>query len=177
MLDKLKVAVVLVVIGAVAGLLIYGTNALTEEPIEINLLEQEENYYKEIFSLDETTEIDVVKHDLDGDLEQEIIIRDTLGNVIGTIYKGSERNSYGDITVLVGIAVDGTIANVIIASTTNTPTFVKNIEKNYLPNFVGRDSSDVTFDAKTGASFTYGSVQGFVEAATAYYQANGGDAS
>ena len=46
---------------------------------------------------------------LTGDLDEEITVSDFSGTVLGYIYKSTETNNYGDIIVLVGIAVDGTI--------------------------------------------------------------------
>ena len=115
--------------------------------------------------------------DIDGALDQEITIRenDEFGDVIGYVYKDATKNNYGDITVLVGIKLDGTISNVVIASTGNTPTFVNKIKSKYLVNFVDQDISDVTVDTFTGASYTYGSVVETVELANTYYSMNRGD--
>jgi len=177
MLDKLKTALVLVVIGAISGLLIFGANEVTQDGIAANRLAKEQGYYREIFDLVEGADITTVTTDLTGDLDEEITVSDFSGTVLGYIYKSTETNNYGDITVLVGIAVDGTISKVIISSTTNTPTFVNKIEKNYLDPFDGQATDDVVYDARTGASYTYGSVSKFVEASSSYYEANRGDAS
>jgi Na+-translocating ferredoxin:NAD+ oxidoreductase RnfG subunit len=105
---------------------------------------------------------------MEGTLQERItlMVEDT---TIGVVYKGTDNNSYGEITVLVGIHPDGTIAEVAIGATTNTPIFVNIIETDYLDPFTGMEVSDVTFDAKTGASYTYGSVEDIVRAASAHY--------
>ncbi len=175
MLDKLKVAVVLVVIGAISGALIFGANYITEDVIIANAIEKEFNYYAEIFDLDAIpTEENVEKTLLDGVLTEEVVLYDNLGAVVGYIYKGADKNSYGDVDVLVGVNLDGTIRSVVISNSSNTPTFVNIIKTEYLVNFEGQDMQDVTFDAKTGASFTYGSVQKIVDAASTYFQENRG---
>lgn len=175
MIDKLKIALVLLIIGAVSGGLIYLTNELTEDGITEIRAERERSYYKEIFdvSVDDIITYDVAS--LTNGLEEEVIVYDENDVVIGYIYKGSETNTYGSITVLIGVRTDGTIANVVISNTTNTPIFVKKIETDYLSPFAGQDTSDVQFDDRTGASYTYGSVQKFVDLAAQYYQANRGD--
>ena len=177
MFNKLKTAFVLVVIGGLSGAIIFGVNELTYKQIEENLQEQEESYYKEIFNLSDDDVIYLEYLELDGALDQEITIRenDEFGDIIGYVYKDATKNNYGDITVLVGIKLDGTISNVVIASTGNTPTFVNKIKSKYLVNFVDQDISDVTIDTFTGASYTYGSVVETVELANTYYSMNRGD--
>jgi|LGVF01.2.fsa_nt_gb electron transport complex protein RnfG len=176
MLDKLKIAAVLVVIGMMSGFLIWGTNEITAEGIATNKILKEQGYYKEILGLDEdfvlAEELSIIL--LDGDLVEEVIITDPAGNIYGYIYKGSERNNYGDITVLVGINLDGEISSVVISGTSNTPTFVKKITDDYLSPFAGQDIDNIEYDSRTGATFTYGSVSKFVEAAATYYSENRG---
>lgn len=174
MLSKLKVAIVLLVIGAVSGFLIWGTNELTYEDIIRNREIREQGYYKELFELDESATITFDKVEVTDDLE-EIVIYDQDGVVVGYIYKSEDTNSYGDVVVLMGVRSDGTISNVIISSTTNTPTYVKNIRDNYLEPFSEQDASSVEFDSSTGASFTYGSVTKIVKSGTEYYEENRGD--
>ncbi|QMS84282.1 FMN-binding protein [Candidatus Xianfuyuplasma coldseepsis] len=178
MLDKLKTALVLVVIGAVSGALIFGTNLLTEDRIEENIRNQEFGYYAEMFDLDAIpAEEDVVETPLDGPLEVELELFDGDGNFAGYIYRGSDKNSYGDVTVLVGITTNGTIQQVVISDSSNTPIFVKKIEGDYVTPFIGQDVSNVTYDERTGASFTYGSVEKIVDAAVTYFETNRGGAN
>ena len=174
MLAKLKMALVLLMIGSISGALIYGANEITYQRIADNILEKEEGFYKEIFDIDETIEIDYVETELDDGLIQIIITMHEDGTLIGYVYKSSEKNNYGTITVLVGIK-DGVIQNVAISDTTNTPNFVKLIENEYLSNFSGQVTTDVTYDTKTGASYTYGSVSDVVEKALIAYNAEGSD--
>jgi electron transport complex protein RnfG len=174
MLDKLKVAIVLVVIAAVSGFLIYQTNELTYEGIAANKLEKERGFYREIFGLEDDADITATVLDIDGDLKEEIVIEDADGNVIGYIYKGEETNNYGDITILVGVKVNGDISNVIISSSTNTPIYVKKIKDDFLEPFMSYSTDDVVYDSSTGASYTYGSVEKFVGAAADYFNTNRG---
>jgi electron transport complex protein RnfG len=174
MMEKLKTALVLVIIGAISGFLIYGANELTEDGIAQIRSEKEQNYYKEIFDLSSDADVTFDFISLDSVLEQEVVLTDSNNQVIGYVYKGTDNNNYGMVTALVGIGVDGKIANVVISNTTNTATFVKNIETNYLSPFSGQDSAAVTFDAKTGATYTYGSVSKIVDLATTYFQENRG---
>lgn len=176
MLAKLKTALVLVIIGGFSGLAIWATNEATFETIQENARIKEENFYKEIFELDSDFEIEFEKTDLDGTINQEVVIKDKITKeVIGTIYRGYDKNSYGDITVLVGIDLEGSISKVIISDTSNTPNYVKKITKrtdtvpSYLDHFTGQSYDSVTVDSSTGASYSYGSVSKIVEAATNAY--------
>jgi len=95
--------------------------------------------------------------------------------VIGYIYKSLEKNNYGDVTVLVGIKVDGEISKVVISDTSNTPTFVNRIRSKYISNFMNQDTQNLTYDSKTGATYTYTSVATVVENASAYYLESRGE--
>lgn len=175
MLDKLKVALVLVIIGALSGIIIFGINELTEDTIAQNKLEREISYYKDIFDLDDSEEITFDSILLDGDLDQEVTIYDSNGDVIGYIYKATDKNNYGEVTVLVGITVEGVVSKAVISSTTNTPTFVQTIKEKYLDNFSGQDADDIQIDEKTGATYTYTSVAEIVSSASAYYLESRGE--
>ena len=172
MQDKLIKALVLFFIGAFSGLSIWGVNALTKDQIELNIKEKEEGFYKELFNLDEDAVISFVELEIEDGFFEVEITQD--GTVIGYVYKGEKNNNYGDITTLVGIK-DGLVSNVVISNSSNTPNFVKKIEKDYLAPFSGQETDNVSFDAKTGASYTYGSVSEVVTEATDYYNSERGD--
>lgn len=176
MLDKIKIAIVLVVIGAISGLTIYSVNLLTEDKIELNMIEKEQGYYKELFYLDEDAEIRFETNDFDDQaIAQEIVLFDADDQIIGYIYKGTDKNNYGEVIVLLGITPDGQISNVVISSTTNTPTFVKVIKNVYLSPFQSQDVDNITVDGNTGATYTYSSVVEIVENASSYFLENRGE--
>jgi len=172
---KLKIALVLVVIGALSGIIIYGVNTLTEETIAQNKIDREISYYKDIFGLADSDVITFTSIDLDSDLDQEVTIFDSNDDVIGYIYKATDKNNYGEVTVLVGITVDGVISNAVISSTTNTPTFVQSIKSKYLNNFSNQDVDNILIDSKTGATYTYTSVADIVTSASEYYLESRGE--
>ncbi len=175
MLDKLKIALVLVVIGALSGIIIYSVNELTADTIAQNKIDKEVSYYKDLFNLSADTNITYDAIEIDGYLDQEVTIYDNSGDVLGYIYKATDKNNYGEVTVLVGIAVDGTISNAVISSTTNTPTFVQTIKDKYIDNFSNQAVDSFTIDSKTGATYTYTSVVTIIEAASDYYLENRGE--
>ena len=175
MLSKLKTAIVLVIIGAFSGFLIWGTNELTKQDISDAAFDREITAYKEIFDVDTIDEDNLGITEFENIIAKEVVVYDLDGNVIGYVYQGFDNNNYGEVEVLIGIHLDGTIAKVIIQSTTNTVTFVKTIKDGHLEPFTGQDASDVAYDARTGATYTYTSVSDIVAASTAYYEANRGD--
>jgi Na+-translocating ferredoxin:NAD+ oxidoreductase RnfG subunit len=176
MASKFKTAIVLVIIAAFSGLSIFAVNDASEPGILENRRIREENNYKAIFGLDESVVISFEKTTIEDGLE-EIEILDASDQVIGYIYKGENQNNYGEVVVLVGILPNQRIESVIISSTTNTPNYVNKIKGEILDNFAGQAVDEVTFDSKTGASFTYGSVKNTVIKATEYYEQNRGDIS
>ncbi len=177
MLAKLKIAIVLLLIGAFSGGVIYVTNEITAPYIESNELSRTIDFYSEIFGVEDpntltylTCVTELVEEDdflCPSEVTETLIFVDDV--LVGKVYEGNDTNSYGKISVLVGVTVDGDIANVIINSSTNTPNFVKRVEKFYIGNFNQYTVDNVKFDSKTGASYTYGSVVKIVnEAIDAY---------
>lgn len=180
MLDKLKTALVLVVIGAISGFLIYQTNELTKDTIAESRYNQELDFYRGIFDLDETISFEPTFKDLENGMEEITLTNLDTNEIIGYVYKGSETNNYGDITVLVGILSDGEIADVVISKSTNTPTYVKAVKDDDLPYFSEKASDTMTAekintDVDSGATYTFGSVQKFVLLATEYYNTERGE--
>jgi electron transport complex protein RnfG len=182
MFSKLKTALVLVVIGGLSGLIIFGVNELTEEKIEANIQEQEKAYYRDIFDIEDDFNMYLEITELTGELDQEIVIYEADGSgnkidgvIYGYAYKDITKNNYGDITIIVGVDLDGKIAKVVIGSNNNTPTFVNKIKTKYLDGFIGQDISDYNVDTFTGASYTYGSVTNAIGLASDYYLESRGD--
>jgi Na+-translocating ferredoxin:NAD+ oxidoreductase RnfG subunit len=166
MLANFKKALVLFVIGIISGVSIWGANELTAETIALNVLNREKGFYREILDIDDSVVIGFTDVKLNDLLTEVTVFEDTNANeilddgetIFGLIYKGEDSNNYGDVTVLVGIK-DDAITRVIISESTNTPNFVKRIETNNLDPFMGMDVNEISFDEKTGATHTYGSVK------------------
>jgi Na+-translocating ferredoxin:NAD+ oxidoreductase RnfG subunit len=177
MWDKLKIALVLVVIGALSGIIIYGVNYWTEEEIDKNRIATEQGLYRDLFNIDETeiTESSIpVLLDANG-LDEELIMYDGEGTVLGYIYKATLKNNYGEVTVLVGITTDGVLSNAVISRTTNTINFVQRIKSKYIGNFSNQDVTDIQIDSKTGATYTYTAVVDVVTSASEYYLESRGE--
>ena len=180
MLDNLKKALVLFAIGAISGLSIWAVNLATEEKIAENERNRELDFYREILTIDATSTLGTLEVELKDGITEVTVFEDSNINgiledtetVFGLVYKGETSNSYGDITVLVGLK-DDAILSVVISGRTNTPNFVNHVEKNNLGNFTDMSVDGVTFDEKTGATFTYGSVKDVVTLATTAYRERG----
>ncbi len=170
MVSKLKTAIVLVIIGALSGFLIWGVNELSKDGILENREIREQGYYKEIFNLDENTIISFTKTENYG--LEEVVLLDSSDEVIGYIYKMSDTNAYGNTIVLVGIDLEGVIQNVIISSSTNTPNYVKKVRDDNLSGLSNQNVSDVEYDDTTAATFTYTSVKKVVDASVKYFLEN-----
>jgi len=172
---NLKKALVLFFIAVISGLSIWLVNQATEEQIAMNERNRELDFYRDILTVEDSYELDTLEVDLGDGLTEVIVFeKDNPSNEFGLVYKGAQKNSYGDITILVGIK-DNAILSVVISGSTNTPNFVKRVEKNNLGTFEGMSVSAVTYDDKTGASFTYGSVSEVVMLATQAYTERGNE--
>ncbi len=162
MVAKLRIALVLLIIGSVSGLAIVGVNSFTAPIIEENRARAQYEDYLEMFpDLADVDEEDIEDHDV---LDRRFVIKNSDGDEIGTIYRGQDTNEFGDVTVLVGIS--GTeIVQVIISNHSNTPNYANIIIENHLEPFSGQSIEDVSYDSSTGATATYGSVEKIVDAA------------
>ena len=165
MLDKLRIALVLLIIGAVSGTLIWGTHTLTYDRIQENRARARLAVYVELFpDLDVTDGMmfEDITHSL---VRQKITMRNDAGELIGYAFLGSDRNAFGFIDVVIGVNPDGTIIDVIITDHDNTETYVRPLIAEYIVKFAGQKITDVNYDVSTGATGTYTSVQNIIEAA------------
>ncbi|MFP4078087.1 MAG: FMN-binding protein [Candidatus Izemoplasmataceae bacterium] len=159
---KLKTALVLLIIGSFSGLAIVGVQTLTEDRIEENRIQaQYEDYAKMFPELADVEEEDIEDDDV---LDKKFTILDSGDEEIGTIYRGHDSNSQGDVTVLVGIS-GNTLVDVVISSTDNTPSYVRPLEDNHISKLSDTEFDDISYDSNTGATVTYESVQKVIDAA------------
>jgi hypothetical protein len=74
------------------------------------------------------------------------------GNEIGYVYKTSGKNSYGTVTMLIGINENASLGT--IALLTNTETYAGTLEDNYVSPYNSGDSKDSDIeDVSCGATF------------------------
>ncbi len=170
LLSKLKTAAVLLIIGAVSGLAIFGTHTLTEDRREENRRMAQLAIYLDMFDGAVTPSDDDIVAIEDSSVKEMVTMRDSSGNILGYAFRGEGRISHGDITVIVGIDLDGNIIDVQIADSTQTPSYVQALRDHYLPRL--RSQSIVAMDygftdelAGTSASagMSFGNVRRIIE--------------
>jgi len=166
MFYKIKIAAILMVIGAISGLSIVGVHHLTRDRIAEERLIREFENYVEMFP--DISIQDIETHEIVDDdfIVERIIVFNEDGDKLGEIYRGEDTNAFGAITVLVGIDMEGHIRQVIISSTENTPTYVARVP---LENLSSQDARDITYDTDTGATATWTSVQRITNAAATLF--------
>ena len=162
MLDKLRIAAILLLVGAFSGLSIWGVNEITAPIIAERQLGAEAEAFREIFPNLASIDIQPFEHDI---LDQMTIILDASGNEMGRVYRGTTRGYGGPVTTLVGIASDGTIAKVVVTSFSDETPGIRDSALNKVPNFTGQNAGSVSYDANTGATDTYNAIRRVVEAA------------
>ncbi len=164
MWPKLKMALILFIIGAVSGLSIVGVHRLTEDAIAQNELMQEYEDYVSIFPDIDLTDFE--EEEIGEDIiKRRIDAYDSSGNFLGYIFVGEARGHSGTNRILVGVDGDGDIVKVIISVTEDTPTYVS-VVNDYLPNLVSQRINEVDYDTSTGATNTYNSVRNVIDAAS-----------
>ena len=162
MLDKLKIAVVLLIIGSLSGLLIWGANELTVDRIEENRERARLAVYVDMFP-----DVDINRMAFE-DIENSSVIEkitmyDSNGNLLGYALRGRQTNAFGFVNVVLGVDRNNNIINVVITDTDNTPTYYQPLVSNYFPNFKSQDIRNVSYDTSTGATSTYNSVRTIIE--------------
>ncbi len=167
MFEKLKIAFVLLLIGSISGGAIYGVNELTAPIIEENELAAQYEDYVNMFPDMSVSDMEEEAIEDDDYITKKITVYDGSGNQLGYIFEGKDENSQGSITVLVGIA-DGTLKDVIIASTTNTPNYVQPLKEDYISKLPGQSIDDLNYDSSTGATVTYDSITAIIDQVVLY---------
>lgn len=161
MLSKLKTSLVLTVIGLLSGLSIWGINELTAPIIAENQAAEQLGIFIDLFP----EGISIEQEDFeDGTINQITTVLNADGDAIGTVLRGTASGYGGVMTVLVGVAPNGEIVDVIIGENSETANIVGGLIDDYLPNLSGQPISDISYDAETGATLSYNAVQTVVNA-------------
>ena len=167
MLEKLKIALVLLVIGAISGGAIFSVNDFTAPIIEENQLAAQYEDYVDMFPNMSVSDMEEETIEDNEFITKKIIVYDGSGNQLGFIFEGKDENSQGSIIVLVGIE-GGILKDVIISSHTNTPNYVQGLKDDYLPNLPGQSMDSISYDSSTGATITYNSIKSIIDQAVLY---------
>lgn len=176
-------AVSLLLICVVVTALLGVTNQITAPQIEQLALETQEAAKKEVlpnaasFSAKKQTEKDGEPYAYFEGLSED-------GAVLGYVFQTAAKGYGGDISVMVGVHIDGTVAGVSILSISETAGLGMNAKnESFLTQFVGKSgeigvqkngSSDTEIQALTGATITSKAMVSAVNQALALYDTVGG---
>ena len=165
MLAKLRMALILFIIGSLSGLSIVGVHRLTEDAIAHNELMQQYDDYVAIFPDIDLS--DLQEEDIDEDIiQRRIDAYDQNGDLLGYIFVGRAQGHSGMNTILVGVDPSADIVKVVISATDDTPNYAQIIIDDYLPNLSNQRIDEVDYDTSTGATNTYNSVRTVIDAAS-----------
>ena len=144
-----KTALVLCLICGICALLIASINLLTAPIIENNKIKTQDKACSEIYPNMNYEEVEL--NNASSEIEKKWIAKD--GDTLkGYIYSVSGKNSYGNISLLVGINTDGSVERVVL--TTNTQSYAR-VVKNHVADVYnnGHVTSLDDVDVKCGATY------------------------
>lgn len=176
-------AVSLFLICVVVTALLALTNAVTAPKIDALAVETQEAAKKQVlssaasFSEEKQVEKDGVSYTYYDGLASD-------GNVMGYVFVTSAKGYGGDISVMVGVLGDGTVAGVNILSINETAGLGMNAKnQSFLDQFLGKSGeigvaknnpSDTEIQALTGATITSSAMATAVNTALSLYAEIGG---
>ncbi len=157
----LKVSLTLGLIAGCSALLIGVTNLITADRIQANKVKKEEDGLSNVFP-DSDQEFVTLDFDTSFTYVEKIWSVKSGEKDLGFIYKTSGKNSYGNVSLLLGFT-EKKLANMIVLE--NTETYGSTLEENYIVpvNAGTRDYNDVSCGATYGAKL----IQNMVEEASA----------
>ena len=168
---SLRVGGILCAIGGIAALLIGGVYALAEPKIEENEALATKKAQQAVFpSANYFLANDLTSAELDTiSASWEAYESEQKATLYGSLYKGSKKNSYGEVSLMVGVSSKGLEKIAIIS---DTESYGKTMENKYLTGL--NDGSILPTkdpaDLKTGATFACKLVYTIVNEALALYQ-------
>lgn len=144
-----KTAIVLCLICGICALLIAFINTFTAPRIAENKIKAQEKACSEIYPNMEYEE--VALNSANDAIEKKWVAKEN-GVVKGYIYSLNGKNAYGNISLLVGINLDGSTQRVVL--TTNTQSYAKKVKDHVNSSYNSGQVSDVnSIDVKCGATF------------------------
>ena len=190
----IKNTLILTAITLVFGLLLGISYEITKEPIAKSQIAAKQEAYRLVMpdaeefqvyeDFDEQEAISILQAgDLSENTIEEVVTAVQAGEALGYVITTTNGNAYGgDITVSVGIALDGTVTGIQFLSISETaglgmnaarPDFYEQFNDQQVERFVVTKtgaSGDGEIDALSGATITSNAVVGNVNAALAYFQ-------
>ena len=156
------------ILAAIAGssaLLIAGVNLLTGPTISANAEKVEQNALSRVFGEGATFGEPVT-------VNKGSILKywpATDGTKQGRVYSLSGSNSYGTVSLSIGIYDDFSLGNMIVSE--NTESYGQTLEDNYIGVYQHVSDKEGALDAtKCGATFGAALIQGMVEEARTHYK-------
>ncbi len=193
--DLVKDALVLTAITLVSGLALGGVHAITEEPIAAAQEATVQAAYREVFSdADSFTELEGFDAEeatalvadagyTDDDIDGCMVAADASGETLGYVITVTSHAGYGgDITLSMGVTVDGVMNGYSITDISETAGLgMKSKEPKFKDQFndlavdvlsvvKGTKSNDTEIEAISGATITSRAVTGAVNAGFVYYE-------
>lgn len=156
----------LLLISTVTALLLSGVNALTEEKIAENAEAEKRAAISEIFGDGIATEI--YSESLSGITELYLVTKD--GAPAGYAAQVAPLGFGGEMTVMVGVAEDGTVAGVKLIAHSETPGLGNRVgETAHTSKYIGQSADSLHVDAITGSTISSNALRSGVEAALSVY--------
>jgi electron transport complex protein RnfG len=158
----LRLAVILFIIAAVAAACLAGVNALTKEAIAQQT--EDANNEARIAVLPDASEFEEISSDdvsgyieaadiEDSEMISEIFVGTKDGEIVGYTIKSLPSGYGGEIELLTGISVDGTLQGISILSSSETPGLGANAsEPSFSDQFIGKSAESELVVVKSGGS-------------------------
>ena len=174
LLSGATVSVYAVLAGVNQANLVYNNYFSADGPVEVVVETEEEikaRFLSEIFSDAEFEEIDSAKLDeikADNIFIREIYEAKVNGELVGYGIKTNSGGYGGDLAIITGINLDGTIAGIRIFDNDETPGIgTKIMESDFMDSFIGKNSVDdvelISGSTVSAEGVVYG-VEGAIEA-------------
>lgn len=199
----IKDALVLLVITMISGLLLGTVYQVTKTVIDERKMAEKQISYQAAYPLAATMDFDadtekafearLAELEANGStfgnnvLNEILRVKDESGSVIGYVASVTSKDAYkNQLTVAVGMAVDGTVQNIVVLEHEETPGLgSKAAEEPFLSQFAGKSvdsftavkegaSADNEIDAISGATFSTNAVTNAVNEALASMRAVAG---
>lgn len=178
-IPAVSLLLICVIVTALLGL----TNSVTAPQIEKLALETQEAAKKEVLA-DAASFSEEKQTEKDGEPYPYFEGLSDSGETVGYVFQTAAKGYGGDISVMVGIYTDGTVAGVSILSISETAGLGMNAKnESFLNQFLGKSgtigvqkngASDTEIQALTGATITSKAMASAVNQALALYETVGG---
>lgn len=157
MKDILKTGIILLVICAIAALGLGLTNEVTKAPIAEQRFLANEQAKKEVFP-DAASFTDITGTNLESITSQfepvteAYLGLDASGNTIGYVFKSTPTGFGGNVEVVTGISIDGTVTGLRVGNHNETPGLgAKAKDADFYEQYAGKSAAEPIGVSKTAA--------------------------